>query len=340
MGTINYRRFSCNVVTIVFILFLGMKTPLQAQQNCSFPQRRTFSVEDNKIRIYTPEVEDTVKLLVASDTHLWMSDERENDFQKFSKRMSDAYHVTRHYDTKEDTNPEKAFLETISKASNLKVDAIALLGDIFSYPSEAAIEWAAKNLNDSGIPYYYVCGNHDWHYEGMPGPLKDLRQKWINNRLLKMFHGNDPMKYFVDLKGMRLLFIDNSTYEISYEQLMFLQQQIETKKPLIVMMHIPLYATGRNVGFGCAHPDWKSSNDHSFELEKREPWPRDGHSPVTFKFREEIINAPNVLAVFAGHIHKQSLDVMEGVPQFVTQYNACGAFYDVVIIPQRAISVK
>ena len=31
---------------------------------------------------------------------------------------------------------------------------------------------------------------------------------------------------------------------------------------------------------------------------------------------------------------------MEGVPQFVTQYNACGAFYDVVIIPQRAISVK
>jgi len=325
---------SSSKVIIFFIILLWIKTPLQAQLNCSFPQQRTFSIDKNKIRIYNSEAKDTLKLLIASDTHLWMSDERENNFREFSNRMAAAYHITKHYKTGEDTNPDKAFLETISKARNINADAIALLGDIFSYPSEAAIEWATDKLNKSGIPYYYICGNHDWHYEGMQGSEEKLRQEWIEKRLLKMFNGNDPMNYSVDIKGIRLLFIDNSTYEISPDQLTFLQQHIQSDKPLIVMMHIPLYAPGRSVGYGCAHPDWNSSNDPSFVLEKRKSWPQNGHSPTTMRFREEIINASNILAVFAGHIHEQSLDVMEGIPQFVTQYNASGAFYEVEIIPQ------
>lgn len=336
MKTINFFHYFSHAMTLFFVSFVWMISPIHAQKNCLKTEQRVFSAENNKIRIYNSTVKDTLKLLVASDTHLWMSDERENEYQEYSNRMASAYHVTKHYETGEDTSPEKAFLETLSKASELKVDAMALLGDIFSYPSEAAIEWVTERLNDTGIPWYYVCGNHDWHYEGMQSPLNELRQQWIDNRLLPMFHRTDPMKFFVDIKGVRLLFIDNSTYEISAEQLTFLQQQIQSDKPIIVMMHIPLYAMGRSVGFGCAHPDWKLSNDNSFTLERREPWPQNGHSPITIRFREEIINASNVLAVFAGHIHHQSLDLIEGVPQFVTQYNASGAFYEVVIIPIRS----
>jgi len=333
LKTKKLHTISPSKVIFLIMTLLWIDTPIHAQQDNSSFHQPTFSLDKNKIRIYIPDTKDTLKLLIASDTHLWMSDDREDNYRKYSNRMAAAYHVTKHFKTGEDTNPEKAFIETVNKAENLNIDAIALLGDIFSYPSEAAIDWTTEILDKSGIPYYYTCGNHDWHYEGMEGSEVDLRQEWINKRLLKMYKGNNPLNYSVDIKGIRLLFIDNSTYEILPKQLAFLQQQIKSGKPTIVMMHIPLYAQGRSVGFGCAHPDWNTTTDPSYVLEKRNPWPQNGHNPTTMKFREEVINAQNILAVFAGHIHEQSLDLIKGIPQFVTQLNASGAYYEVEVMP-------
>ena len=49
----------------------------------------------------------------------------------------------------------------------IRADVITLVGGIFSFPSELAIEWVLSKLKDTNIPYIYIAGNHDWHYEGM-----------------------------------------------------------------------------------------------------------------------------------------------------------------------------
>ena len=96
-----------------------------------------------------------------------------------------------------------------------------MVGDIFSFPSELAIEWVLSKLDETGIPYVYVAGNHDWHYEGMSGNLDLLRNTWINKRLLPLYQGNNPLMAAYDIKGIRFLAIDNSTYEINKDQLEF-----------------------------------------------------------------------------------------------------------------------
>ena len=54
---------------------------------------------------------------------------------------------------------------------------------------------------------------------------------------------------------------------------------------------------------------------------------------MTLDFHREVFAATNLLGIFAGHIHRQSLDVVHGIPQFVTEANATGAFMQAEFLP-------
>ena len=214
---------------------------------------------------------------------------------------------------------------------NEGADLIALSGDIFSFPSQAAVEWAHNSLVETGIPFAYIAGNHDWHYEGMKGSSESLRAAWTEKHLKPMYQGNHPLYASYDLNGFRMVCIDNSTYEILPEQLDFFRKQVASGLPLILMMHIPLYVAGRSIGFGCGHPLWGAEADRGFEIERREKWREEGHTDTTMSFRDEVFMSENLLCVLTGHIHRPSLDVEGGVPQVVTRYNVGGAFADIRI---------
>lgn len=85
-----------------------------------------------------------------------------------------------------------SFERTLDYAVSRKVDLLILGGDIFSYPSEAAIEWALAKLVERNLTYLYTSGNHDWHYEGMSGLSESLRKEWSNRRLKPLFQGENP----------------------------------------------------------------------------------------------------------------------------------------------------
>ncbi len=296
---------------------------------------QNFTVDRNNVRIYSSEVKDTVRMIVIGDTHLSIADSREEPYHQYSKRMAAAYRKTRHFQTGKETNPRKSFTETLALAKKTQADGIAIVGDMFSFPSEAAVDWALDALKQVNVPFYYTCGNHDWHYEGMTGSSKDLRETWVGKRLLPMFQGNNPLCYAKEIKGVRFLFVDNSTYEILPEQLAFIKKEIKTRKPLVLLMHIPLYAQGRSVGFGCAHPDWGEKTDNHYTIERREKWPAEGHSKVTMEFYKRVVNAPNMIGIFAGHIHPQSVDVINGIPQVVAPANFGAGYLDVQIMPKE-----
>lgn len=297
--------------------------------------RAGFSLDENRIRLYSPAITSPVRLVFVADTHLSRDDARGEAYREFSKRMAGGYQRTKHFKTGADTDPETCFVETLGAASKEQADAVVLAGDLFSFPSEAAVEWVMTRLGEAGLPWLYTAGNHDWHYEGMEGSSADLRTTWIQRRLLPLYEGRDAMGSVFAISGLKVLVIDNSTYEISPEQLEFFRREAATGEPMVLCVHIPLYAPGRPPGFGCGHPGWGAAVDKNHLIERRPIWP-ERHSAVTMDFHREVFASANLLGVFAGHIHQPSVDVINGVPQVVTGANATGAHLIVEVLPTTA----
>ena len=297
------------------------------------PDRGSFAIDANRVRFYNAGVRNRFSILMIADTHLFTDDARGDSYQQYSGRMAKAYNHTKNFQTGEPTFPAECFQQSLDIAKKEGVALVALIGDIMSFPSEAAVEWVSEQMKIAGLPYLYVAGNHDWHYEGMAGSLESLRNTWIHQRLLPLYQNDNPLMTVREINGIRLVAIDNSNYEILPEQLSFFQQQIASKMPVLLMLHIPLYAPGRPVSFGCGHPDWGAKSDGNYLLERRQRWPEKGHTATTLAFHKEVIHAPNLLGVLAGHTHRQSLDVINGLPQIVTNANATGAYLQVDFLP-------
>ena len=299
------------------------------------PVKVCCTVDQEEVFFYAEVINESIKVVHIADTHLFKDDERGISYQEFSNRMAKAYNQTTHFKTRKKTNPEEAFEQTLAFAKEVNADVITLIGDIFSFPSEAAIEWVLSKLKDTGIPYIYTAGNHDWHYEGMEGTLESLRDTWIEKRLLPLYQGNHPLMAAYDIKGIRFLAIDNSTYQINEEQLAFFIEQVDSGVPLVLLVHIPMYAPGKNIVFGCGNPNWGAATDRNYELERRPIWPESGHTQTTLNFHKEVFTAPNLLGIFAGHVHRNSIEMIHGKPQIVADDNASGGYLDVNFLPMN-----
>ena len=334
------RSFVRSAVSVSLGTPLGMMLPPASEAKGATPAfspRAAFAVDANHVRFFSDTFKEPLKVLIAADTHLFTDDERGKPFRQYSGRMAHAYNHTRHFQTGEPTNPEESFASVVRQAQETKVDLLALVGDIFSFPSQAAIEWVSEKLSQADVPYLYVAGNHDWHYEGMEGSLETLRATWVEKRLKPLYQGNNPYMAAYEIHGIRFLAIDNSHYQIRPDQLEFFRQHSNSGYPLVLLVHIPLYAPGRSVGFGCGHPDWGAKTDRNYKIERRPRRPESGHTQVTMDFHREVFTSKNLLGIFAGHIHQQSTDVVNGIPQFVTDANAKGATMSVEFIPQSTI---
>lgn len=292
------------------------------------PPRTNFSVTGNQVRLFGPTIPAPCRVFFVSDTHLWQSDERELPYRQYSERMASAYNQTQHFQTGQSTNPMQAFEATLGLAAEQKVDLLILGGDIFSYPSEAAIAWAQAKLDACGIPYVYIAGNHDWHYEGMPGSQTKLRRVWSGKRLKPLYQGANPLMATREVKGIRFIMIDDSTNEILPEQLEYFTKQAKFDGPVVLAAHVPLYIPGRPITFSCGNPHWGSATDTLFTLERRQQWPAK-HSEVTMEFHRRVFSTPNLVGILAGHIHSQSVDLFKGVPQFVAPPNLAGGYLDI-----------
>jgi len=311
------------------IAFSSCKT--NSVRNHDKTLRGTFSQTDNKVSIYTTARVKATRIFHITDTHLSIDDERGLKYQQYSKRMAAAYKSNRNFKTGELYSAKESFEQTLQLAKEQEVDFLALTGDIFSFPSEAAVEWVLQKLNNTGIPFAYVAGNHDWHYEGMKGSEQQLRETWTKKHLLPMYQGKKPMFASYDFNGIRFVCIDNSTYEILPEQLTFFKKQVQLDMPIVLLMHIPLYMPGRPIGYGCANPEWCEVHDTNFKIERREKWEKGGHTKVTFDFYDEVFNAPNLVSILTGHIHRAAIDIKNGIPQIVSGLNAAGYYTDIKI---------
>jgi hypothetical protein len=244
--------------------------------------------------------------------------------------MAKPYRSALHFRTGRPIASPDGFEYALAEAKKMKVDFLALVGDIVSFPSEAGVEYVRRRLDESGLDWMYISGNHDWHYEGLPGTEMALRAEWTKKRLAPLYQGADPMMASRVVKGIRFVFIDNSLYEILPEQLAFWKQEAAKGEPVALMMHIPLYMPGYGPReAGCAHPEWGAKVDPHWQIERRPQWPEAGHTQTTFAFREAVFSTPNLLGVFVGHVHRHFFAFDRGHVQCAVAANADGSFFDV-----------
>lgn len=293
-----------------------------------------FALQGRNLKIFSPLIKEPTRILQISDSHLFLDDERGEEYKSYSDRMGKAYNVVKDFRTGKESNPMAELQQIAAEARDKQYDAMALTGDIVSFPSSAGVDFVKEVLAPVNVPYYYVSGNHDWHFEGMEGSEQALREEWIAKKLTSLYPENvNPLAYSVVVKGVKMLMIDDSIYKILPEQLDFLQKELSDGMPAALFMHIPLYAYGRGVGYGVGHPDWNAAHDKNYQIERRERWPEAGHDAIAYDFRDLAISAPNLLGVFTGHIHVQTLDVINGKPSHVAPAALDGSTVTIEFLP-------
>ena len=246
-----------------------------------------------------PRLSGPVRFRVIGDSHFNYFDERDREYAGNYARMSGVAGKTENLPSEA---PHKHFEHALATARQDGIDMILLVGDILSFPSLANVEYARKTLDSCGVPWVYVAGNHDWHFEGLEGSSAQLRETWIKKRLGPLYgDGDNPMMFSRVVKGVRIVAIDNSTYLVDRAQVDFWKAEAKKGDPVILMMHIPLYAKLGPKGL-CGSPYWGAEIDWSWEIERRPRWLARA-TAETFEFREAVLSTPNLVGVFTGHVH-------------------------------------
>jgi predicted phosphodiesterase len=265
------------------------------------PDREYFINWDRGyLNIAWPGIKEKPRFRVIGDTHFNYFDERDKEYVGNYARMSGVTGKKVHLPSQA---PHKYFEQAVDTAKKDGVDAILLVGDILSFPTLANVEYAKKKLDECGVPWIYIAGNHDWHFEGLSGSSTQLRETWVEKRLMPLYKdGDDPMMFSHVIKGVRIVAIDNSTYLLSRAQVDFWKSEAAKGDPIVLMMHIPLYVKTGPKGC-CASPHWGAALDWAWEIERRPRWIEKA-TPKTFEFREAVLSTLNLVGVFTGHAHQ------------------------------------
>lgn len=289
----------------------------------SFPAHGACSFAygpNGRMNLAVPGLREDARVFVIADSHFVMHDQRDDAYAGCYARMAGA----------SNQDPTQPFAATLAKAKKEKCDLILLAGDILSFPTLANVEHVRRELDACGIDWYYVAGNHDWHFEGTPGSSEQLRAEWATKRLAPLYRGLDPFMSSRLVKGIRFVAIDNSIYHISEQQLEFWKAEAAKGDPMVLFMHIPLWAEGwgRIGNYMSGSPGWGAAIDPFWQIERREKW-AERQSPSTFAFREAVISTPNLVAVFSGHIHTFLAGCDCGKYLFTAPLNRNGDFLNV-----------
>jgi DNA repair exonuclease SbcCD nuclease subunit len=278
------------------ILFITLSfTPLNNKKVIHFLS--TYGELTSTIKI--PDYKDSLKILQITDIHISIADENEAGMMKYGARMHKAYsNPSKHYvrDTSETTF--QYFDDLLQKAINQNVNLLLLTGDIVNFPSAVSVKYVCDKLSKTGIPWLYISGNHDWHYEGLPGNIDSLRETWTKKSLLPLYNGHNPLFYSVIIHGINFVGIDNSTGVVNEDQIRFLQNQLTKPEPIMMISHIP------------------------YNLNNKTNQP--GMAALT-----DIIssNSDKITAIFTGHEHRFSFYFTGNLCQYTTMAAFQGASF-------------
>lgn len=216
--------------------------------------------------------------------------------------------------------------EYMACAAREGAELLLLTGDMIDFPSNANLARLMKGVYDSPIPSLYVVGNHDWSF------ADDYHTPHAEEAHLPKFaelSGGDPHLTWREYRDLIVCAVDDSMDRVSRETVDGFLSLCEKGKPVIVILHIPLYVESMV-------PDCRASWGGRVLMMGGEGLY--GDDPHVKRFYEAVALDPHtpVVAVIAGHLHFHHEDVLpNGVPQIVTDKGYTGGCRTIHITPEK-----
>lgn len=262
--------------------------------------------------LQVPGLARPVTLVQITDSHLTFADARASDY---TRQM--AVERTQCFARYPDAGTAQLLAGGLELAASLDADCLVLTGDILDFPSEQNVERLHSALEQYGRPWLFATGNHDWS------------RAWIDGREERLPDDLDLLSPFLDPRtgcgvreagGVRLIAVDDTTYQVSPEQLRFFQEQTADGTPCLLFLHIPLYLPSL---LGDTLRVWRSPILLGIPEEVYIEDETVIHAPLptqtTLEFCRLAGSLPNLLGIFSGHLHFSHTDPLpSGRPQYVT----------------------
>ena len=252
-------------------------------------------------------LERPVKLLHVTDTHLGLTDERDDERKRaLSRRLSDPC-------------KEKYLYEHIAYAKE-HCDLLVHTGDLMDFVSHANVEKARGIVADDR--FFFIAGNHD--YSQYVGEAWEDRAYRMNSYMQMGYGLGVPMFFNARVVGgVNIVGIDNSYYLFEDWQLWRLKREAEKGLPIVLAFHDPLFEPslydyhmslrGADCTYlvGCDEAHLLPYSE--FRAVQQRP---DG---PTLRMIEYIKSEPLIKLILTGHLHFSfESDLTDTLPQFVT----------------------
>lgn len=238
------------------------------------------------------------ELLHISDIHLTYADDRDDE------RKLALAKDRRQYFTDAQENLDAA------AADARRTGALMICtGDLLDFVSWANID-AARRFTDEN-DCFFAAGNHEFSlYVGEAWEDEAYRNQSLEK--VQSAYKNDIRFSVRTVNGVKLIAIDNSYYLFDRSQLEGLRKECAEGMPVILMMHVPLYAEdiAREImevrSEPCAYvmnaPDGLLAgySEHRRRQQRADDITREAY--------DYIVSEPAIKAVIAGHVHGEPIE--------------------------------
>lgn len=202
----------------------------------------------------------------------------------------------------------------ISCAKAAGADLLLLTGDIIDCPSDANVKALKDGVRETDIPALFAVGNHDWSFADdyhTPNATALHYPKFAD------ICNGDPYISWVEYEDLIICAVDDSRHRVFRETVDQFFALFEKKKPIILIMHVPLYVASMEADCFASWQQLLMMGDKAFY----------GDDLQVKRFYEAVaLDADTpVKAVIAGHLHFHHEDLLpNGVPQIVTDKGYTG----------------
>jgi hypothetical protein len=257
-----------------------------------------------------------LRILHLTDSHMAEGDDRDPEAAEYVVRFRELFEQR----TPGAVPAREVFADTLRKAAQQGIDATVMTGDMIHFPARAGLEAIQQGMDELAVPFLYALGNHDWH---MPSVDWCEQTRDIYYPRFDPLTGGSPACQSMELDGVRLIALDNSSYQVSEAQLEFLRREIATGQPCLLYLHIPIWVESLTPA---TVDRWQApimlGVERGWTEEKMREWRVSEATATTRAFRDLLVSgdSENLAAIFCGHLHFPHTDEYRpGRFQYVTR---------------------
>ena len=259
------------------------------------------------------------KFLHVTDSHVFRGD-------------SDIWNSKDEFDIDYDGCTEDYFLKAIKYAKDNNI-MIVHTGDLIDFHSQENFEFIHQVFTQD-VDYIYAAGNHDFFdfRDILNGQEENAEYEKKQSAAIAPYIKNDLSFYSRVIGGVNIVTMDDSYYQISDEQTERLKAEAAKGYPILLCMHVPLYAPmlsdiNSDIAYAVGAPE-ALLNTYS-EDRKLQQTPEE----ATVRAIEYIKSEPLIKALITGHRHMNlEMNLDNGITQYITHGSFAGYVREVVLI--------